>query len=154
MLALRQCLADLVQAELTKKHPFRVIFKKHELLRALPKPEGVGVALRLSYLCMDTTEGHAQFDCRVWSRSSCRNWSCPEVGAPARSAALVPGIDCGADPVGQTCSASSTEHYCVASESQQHSAPLHSTPLTTPQRASRGPRQPTCSAPIGQPTVN
>ena len=41
-------------------------------------------------------------------------------------------------PVGQTCSASSTEHYCVASESWAHSAPLHSTPLTGTERASRG----------------
>ena len=114
-----------------------MIFKKIEL-GALPEPAGFGAALRPSYLCMETTEGHAQIKCRIWSRSSCRNWSCPEVGAPARSAALVPGIDCGADPVGQTCSASSTEHYCVASESWAHSAPLHSTSLTGTERASRG----------------
>ena len=129
------------------------MFKKIEL-RALPEPEGVGTALRLSYLRSEPTGGAAPINCRVWSRSSCRNWSCRKVGAPARSAALVPGIDCGADPVGQTCSASSTEYYCVASESWTHGAPLHSTPLTTPQRASQGPRQPTCSAPIGLPTVN
>ena len=126
-----------MHAELTKKMAFRVIFKKIEL-RALPEPEGVGIALMLSYPRMDTTEGHAPIDCRVWSRSSCLSWSFPEVGAPARPAALVPGIDCGADPVGQSCSASSTEHYCVASESWTHSAPLHSTPLTGTERASRG----------------
>ena len=141
-----------MHAQLSKKTWSCLIFKKIAW-RELPEPEGVGTALMLSYPRMETTEGHAPIDCRVWSRSSCRNWSCPEVGAPARPAALVPGIDCGADPVGQTCSASSTEHYCVASESQQHSAPLQSTPLTTPQRASQGPRQPTCSAEIGLPAL-
>ena len=91
----------MVHAELTKKQRECVIFKKHEL-RELPMPEGFGVALRPSYLCMETTEGHAQIEGIIMSRSSCRNWSFPEVGAPARSAALVPGIDCGADLVGQT----------------------------------------------------
>ena len=143
---------DLVHAQLSKKTWSCLIFKKIAS-RELPEPEGVGTALRLSYLRNQPTGGVAPIDCRIWSRSSCRNWSCPQVGAPARPAALVPGIDCGADPVGQTCSASSTEHYCVASESWTHSAPLHSTPLTTPQRASRGPRVPTCSAAIGLPAL-
>ena len=120
---------------------------------ALPELEGVGAALRLSYPGMDTTGGHAVINGLIWSRLACRTWSCTQVGAPARPAALVPGIDCGADPVGQTWSGSSTEQYCVTSESWTHGAPLNSTPLTTPQRASQGPRQPTCSAPIGLPTV-
>ena len=69
---------------------------------ALPELEGVGAALRLSYPGMDTTGGHAVINGLIWSRLACRSWSCNKVGAPARSAALVPGIDCGADLVGQT----------------------------------------------------
>ena len=117
-------------------------------------PEGFIAALRSSYLCMEATEGHAQIEGIIMSRSSCRNWSCCKVGTPARSAALVPGIDCGADLVGQTCSASSMEHYCMTSESQTHSAPLPATPLTTLQHASQGPMQPTCSGQIWPKTVN
>ena len=142
-----------MHAELSKKQREGLIFKKHEL-RELPEPEGVGTALRLSYLRSEPTCGAAPIEGIIMSRSSCRNWSFPEVGAPARSAALVPGIDCGADLVGQTCSASSTEHYCITSESQTHSAPLPATPLTTLQHASQGPMQPTCSGQIGPKTVN
>ena len=135
-----------------KKTGSRLIFKKIAFVVA-PEPEGVGAALGLRYPGMDTTGGHAVVNGLIWSRSSCRIWSCRKVGAPARSAALVPGIDCGADPVGQTCSASSTEHYCVASESWTHSAPLHSTPLTGTDPCFSRPRQPTCSAATGLPTV-
>ena len=92
----------MVHAELlSKKQRECLIFKKHEL-RALPMPEGFGVALRSSYLCSEPTCGAAPIEGIIMSRSSCRSWCCNKVGAPARSAALVPGIDCGADLVGQT----------------------------------------------------
>ena len=122
--------------------------------RFVTLPPQLGVDQALSYPGMETIEGHAMIGCLILSRSSCRNWSFPEVGAPARSAALVPGIDCGADLVGQTCSSSPMEHYCMTSESQTHSAPLPATPLTTLQHASQGPMQPTCSGQIGPKTVN
>ena len=121
---------------------------------ALPEPEGVGTALRLSYLRSEPTCGAAPIEGIIMSGSSCRNWSFPDRRASTLSGVGVPGIDCGADLVGQTCSASSTENYCMTSESQTHSAPLPATPLTTLQRASQGPMQPTCSGHIGLKTVN
>ena len=60
---------------------------------------------------------------------------------------MVPGIDCGADLVGQMCFASSAEHGYVTSESWAHSSPLHSSSLTSP-RACFSRRQFTvCSPP-------
>ena len=84
--------ADLVHVELSKKTRSGLTFKKIASA-ALPEPEGVGTALRLSYLRSEPTGGAAPINCRVWSRSSCRNWSCRKVGVPARPAALVTGID-------------------------------------------------------------
>ena len=119
-------------------------------------PEGVGTALRLSYPRSEPTCGAAPIEGIIMSRSSCRNWSFPEVGAPARSAALVPE----ASTAGRICGRSNVFgliygallHDLRVSDSQCTSLPA--TPLTTLQHAYQGPMQPTCSGQIGPKTVN
>ena len=70
-----------------RRWPFLSCLRRSESA-ALPEPEGFGVALRSSYLCMEATEGHAQIEGIIMSRSSCRNWSCPE----SRRASTLSGV--------------------------------------------------------------
>ena len=115
-----------MHARLIKKRPGPVTFKKH-VFASLPEPSGFAAAIPTMYPRMETTKGHAPIEARICSPLSCHRDSGRKSRAPSADTRTVLGIDCRADPVGQTCSALASAHSSMDAEAQQRSAQRVST---------------------------
>ena len=141
-----------MHARLIKKGANSLTFKKN-VFASLPEPSGFAAAIRTMYLRMETTKGHAPIEARICSPLSCHRDSGRKSRAPSADTRTVLGIDCRADPVGQTCSALASTHSSMDAEAQERSAPLPSTPCIWSARWSRRVLQPVLRSIYGVPRM-
>ena len=145
-------MVELVHVRLIKKGRILSLLRRN-VFASLPEPSGFAAAIRTLYHGMDTTKGHAMIEGRICSPLSCHRDSGRKSRAPSADTRTVLGIDCRADPVGQTCSALASTHSSMDAEAHQRSAPLPSTPCIWSPRWSRRVLQPVLRSIYGVPRM-